>query len=36
VKGLNFFAADEQALLHAIQDPKGSIAGFRCGDLLAG
>lgn len=36
VKGLNFFAPDEQALLHAIQDPKGNIAGFRRGDLLAG
>lgn len=34
VKGLNFFAPDEQALLHAIQDPKGNIAGFRRGDLL--
>jgi hypothetical protein len=35
VKGLNFFAPDEQALLHAIQDPKGNIAGFRRGDLIA-
>ena len=35
VKGLNFFAPDEQALLHAIQDPRGNIAGFRRGDLLA-
>jgi hypothetical protein len=35
VKGINFFAADEQALLHAIQDPKGTIAEFRRGDLLA-
>lgn len=34
VKGLNFFAPDEQALLHAIQNPKGNIAGFRRGDLL--
>jgi hypothetical protein len=34
VKGLNFFAPDEQALLHAIQDPKGNIAGFRRGDLM--
>jgi hypothetical protein len=34
VKGINFFAPDEQALLHAIQDPKGNIAGFRRGDLL--
>jgi hypothetical protein len=33
-KGLNFFAPDEQALLHAIQDPKGNIAGFRRGDLM--
>ncbi len=29
------FAQDEQALLHAIQDPRGNIAGFRRGDLLA-
>jgi hypothetical protein len=35
VKGLNFFAPDERALLHAIQDPKGNIAGFRRGDLLS-
>ena len=27
-------AASEQALLHAIQDPKGNIAGFRRGDLM--
>jgi hypothetical protein len=26
VRGLNFFAPDERALLHAIQDPKGTIA----------
>ena len=32
---LNIFAADERALLHAIQDPKGNIAGFRRGDLLS-
>ena len=35
VKGLNFFAPDEQTLLHAIRNPKGNIAGFRRGDLLA-
>jgi hypothetical protein len=35
VKGLNFFAPDERALLHAIQDPKGNIAGFRRGGLLS-
>ena len=35
MKGLNFFAPDEQALLHAIQGPSGNIAGFRRGDLLA-
>jgi len=35
VKGLNFFAPDEQALLHAMQDPKRNIAGFRRGDLSA-
>jgi hypothetical protein len=29
VKGINFFAPDERALLHAIQHPKGNIAGFR-------
>jgi hypothetical protein len=34
VKGINFFAPDEQELLHAIQDPKGNIAGFRRRDLL--
>jgi len=34
VKGLNFFAPDEKELQHAIQDPKGNIAGFRRGDLL--
>jgi hypothetical protein len=34
VKGLNFFAPAERALLHAIEDPKGNIAGFRrCGLL---
>ena len=35
MKGLNFFAPDERALLHAIQDPKGNIAGFRRGELTA-
>jgi hypothetical protein len=33
VKGLNFFGSDEQTLLHAVQDPRGNIAGFRRGDL---
>jgi hypothetical protein len=33
VKGLNFFASDVQTLLHAVQDPRGNIAGFRRGDL---
>ena len=32
--GVYSFAPDEQALLHAIQDPKGNIAGFRRGDLM--
>jgi hypothetical protein len=34
MKGINFFAPDEQELLHAIQDPRGNIAGFRRRDLL--
>lgn len=34
VKGINFFAPDEQELLHAIWNPKRNIAGFRRGDLL--
>jgi len=34
VKGINFFAADEQELLHAIQDPKRNICGFRRGHLI--
>ena len=34
VKGINFFAAGDSALLHALQDPKVNIAGVRRGDLL--
>lgn len=34
VKGINFFAAGDSALLHALQDPKVNIAGIRRGDLL--
>ena len=35
VKGINFFAAEDSALLHALQDPRVNIAGIRRGDLLA-
>ena len=35
VKGINFFAADDSALLHALQDPRVNIGGIRRGDLLA-
>ena len=35
VKGINFFAAGDSALLHALQDPKVNIAGIRRGELLA-
>ena len=35
MEGVNFFAPDEQTSLHAIRNPKGNIAGFRRGDLLA-
>jgi hypothetical protein len=34
VKGINFFAPGDHALLHALQDPKITIAGIRRGDLL--
>jgi len=34
VKGVNFFAPDDSALLHALQDPRVNIAGIRRGDLL--
>ena len=35
VKGVNFFAPGDSALLHALQDPKVNIAGIRRGDLLS-
>ena len=35
VKGINFFAPDEKALLRALQDPRVNIAGVRRGDLMA-
>jgi hypothetical protein len=34
VKGINFFAAGDSALLHALQNPEVNIAGIRRGDLL--
>ena len=34
VKGVNFFAPGDRALLHALQDPKVNIAGIRRGELL--
>jgi hypothetical protein len=34
VKGINFFAPGDKALLHALQDPKTNIAGIRRGELL--
>jgi hypothetical protein len=34
VKGINFFAAEDGALLHALQNPRVNIAGIRRGDLL--
>src|ERR1700722_7641509 len=34
-KGINFSAADDGALLHALQDPRVNIAGIRRRDLLA-
>jgi hypothetical protein len=35
VKGINFFAADDSTLLHALQNPRVNIAGIRRGELLA-
>jgi len=35
VKGLNFFAPGDSALLHALQNPRVNIAGIRRADLLA-
>ena len=34
VKGINFFAAEDSALLHALQNPRTNIAGIRRADLL--
>ena len=34
VKGINFFDPVDNALLHALQNPKVNIAGIRRGDLL--
>jgi hypothetical protein len=34
VKGINFFEPGDNALLHALQDPKTNIAGVRRADLL--
>src|SRR5208282_50658 len=35
VKGINFFEAGDNALLHALQNPRTNIAGVRRADLLA-
>jgi len=35
VKGINFFASEDSALLHALQNPRVNIAGIRRADLLA-
>jgi len=35
VKGINFFDPLDNALLHALQDPRVNIAGIRRADLLA-
>jgi hypothetical protein len=35
VKGINFFEPGDEALLHALQDPRVNIAGIRRGDLLS-
>jgi hypothetical protein len=35
VKGINFFEAGDNALLHALQDPRVNIAGIRRGELVA-
>jgi len=34
VKGINFFDPTDNALLHALQDPRVNIAGVRRGDLI--
>src|ERR1039457_1074390 len=34
VKGINFFDPTDNALLHALQDPRVNIAGVRRADLL--
>ena len=34
VKGINFFAVEDSALLHALQNPRVNIVGIRRGDLL--
>ena len=36
VKGINFFDPTDNALLHAMQNPRTNIAGIRRADLLAG
>ena len=35
LKGINFFEPTDNALLHALQDPRVNIAGVRRADLLA-
>jgi hypothetical protein len=35
IKGINFFQSPDEALLHALQDPRVNIAGIRRGDLLS-
>jgi hypothetical protein len=35
VKGINFFGPTDHALLHALQDPRLTIAGVRRADLMA-
>ena len=34
MKGVNFFAPEDKALLHALQDPRVNLAGIRRGELL--
>jgi hypothetical protein len=34
VKGINFFAPEDKALLHALQNPRVNIAGIRRAELL--
>jgi DNA-binding HxlR family transcriptional regulator len=36
VKGINFFDPGDNALLHALQNPRTNIAGVRRADLLPG